>query len=180
MAIAPSAGIYIHAATGNFSSLFWIALALALAGFCCASSVKIPQREIVQNKPKISLDHFFLGRAWLMAINICLFGLCWGVMSNYVAIYGKEELGITDGTGIFFAILSFGLFSSRLYGSRALRAGQTYTKLCHRRNTVACRLHAFRPLYKPVDFLRFGTFRGSRQRTDVSRLPKHVYKSGAP
>lgn len=124
MAIAPSAGIYIHAATGNFSSLFWIALALALAGFCCASSVKIPQREIVQNKPKISLDHFFLGRAWLMAINICLFGLCWGVMSNYVAIYGKEELGITDGTGIFFAILSFGLFSSRLYGSRALRAGK--------------------------------------------------------
>lgn len=129
MAIAPSAGIYIHAVTGNFSALFWIALVLALAGFCCASSVKIPEREIVQNKPKISLDHFFLGRAWLMAINICLFGLCWGIMSNYVAIYGKEELGITDGTGVFFAILSLGLFTSRLYGSRALRAGKL-TRSC--------------------------------------------------
>ena len=71
----------------------------------------------------MSLDHFFLTRAWLMALNILLFGLCWGVMSNYVAIYAKEEMGITDGTGIFFAILSGGLVISRLYGARKLRRG---------------------------------------------------------
>ena len=59
-----------------------------------------------------------------MAVNICLFGLCWGVMSNYVAIYGQEELGITDGTGIFFMILSAGLVCARLIGSRALRRGE--------------------------------------------------------
>ena len=29
------------------------------------------------------------------------FGLCWGVMSNYVAIYAKEVIGITEGTGLF-------------------------------------------------------------------------------
>lgn len=44
-------------------------------------------------------------------------------MSNYVAIYGKEELGITDGTGLFFALLSGGLFVSRLYGVKSLREG---------------------------------------------------------
>ena len=71
----------------------------------------------------MSLDHFFLTRAWLMALNILLFGLCWGVMSNYVAIYAKEEMGITDGTGVFFAILSGGLVISRLYGARKLRRG---------------------------------------------------------
>ncbi len=124
MAIAPSAGIGIYSATGDFTMLFWLSLVLALGGFCTASSVKLPQRAIVAGKPKLNLDHFFLGRAWLMAVNICMFGLCWGIMSNYVAIYGQEMLGITDGTGIFFMILSGGLFTSRLIGSQALRAGR--------------------------------------------------------
>lgn len=131
MAIAPSAGIGIYQATGDFRLLFWIALVLAFAGFFSASSVKIPQRELVKDKPKISLDHFFLGRAWMMAANILLFGLCWGVMSNYVAIYGRDRLGITDGTGIFFMILSGGLFVSRLFGAKSLRAGKL-TRNCAR------------------------------------------------
>ncbi len=121
MAIAPSAGIYIYSATGNFPLLFWLSLGIALIGFISSTSVKIRKREPVKNKPKLDLDHFFLTRAWLMALNISLFGLCWGVMSNYVAIYGQKELGITDGTGIFFAILSGGLVLSRLTGRKALR-----------------------------------------------------------
>ncbi len=124
MAIAPSVGIYVYHATDNFSLLFWIALILAFAGFCTASSVKLPKREIVSAKPTMSLDHFFLTRAWLMAVNIIFFGLCWGVMSNYVAIYGQEKLGITDGTGLFFMILSVGLFVSRLIGNKSLRQGK--------------------------------------------------------
>ena len=124
MAIAPSAGIYIYNRTHNFSLLFWLSLVLAFAGFLCSTTVKLPQRKPVEGKPKISLDHFFLGRAWLLAVNICFFGLCWGVMSNYVAIYGREMLGITDGTGIFFMLLSAGLILSRLFGARSLRAGR--------------------------------------------------------
>ena len=123
MAVAPSAGIWIYQATGNFTLLFWISLTVALAGFGCAAAIKLPRRRPVEGKPPMSLDHFFLTRAWLMALNILLFGLCWGVMSNYVAIYAKEEMGITDGTGIFFAILSCGLVISRLYGARKLRRG---------------------------------------------------------
>ena len=124
MAVAPSAGIYLYNATNNFTLLFWISFALAFIGFFCTTQVKIPARELIANKPKFSLDHFFLGKAWLLAVNILFFGLCWGVMSNYVAIYGREQLGITDGTGIFFMLLSAGLFCSRLYGSKALRAGR--------------------------------------------------------
>lgn len=124
MAIAPSAGIYIYSLSGNFQVLFWISLVVAFAGFYCVATIKLPHRPIVAGKPKLSMDHFFLSRAWLMAINILLFGLCWGVMSNYVAIYGKEELGITDGTGAFFALLSVGLFVSRLYGVKSLRKGR--------------------------------------------------------
>lgn len=124
MAIAPSAGIYIYHATNNFSLLFWLSLLLAFIGFLCSMSVKLPKREPVIGKPKMSLDHFFLTRGWLLAVNICFFGVCWGVMSNYVALYGQQELGITDGTGIFFMILSAGLFTSRLFGAKSLRRGK--------------------------------------------------------
>ncbi len=124
MAIAPSAGIWVYGLTDNFTLLFWISLVVAFAGFYCASSIRLPKRPRVEGRPHLSMDHFFLTRAWLMAINIALFGLCWGVMSNYVAIYGKERLGITDGTGVFFALLSTGLFVSRLYGSKSLRKGR--------------------------------------------------------
>lgn len=124
MAIAPSAGIYVYSLTDNFKLLFWISLAVAFIGFYLSCTIKLPKREIVADKPKLSMDHFFLSRAWLMAINILLFGFCWGVMSNYVALYGKQELGITDGTGLFFALLSGGLFVSRLYGAKSLREGK--------------------------------------------------------
>lgn len=124
MAIAPSIGIYIYQLTDNFKLLFWISLALAFLGFLFSTTVKLPKREKVVGKPKLSLDHFFLGRAWLLAVNIFFFGVCWGVMSNYVALYGKQELNITDGTGIFFMILSAGLFVSRLFGAKSLRKGR--------------------------------------------------------
>lgn len=124
MAIAPSAGIWIYGATGDFTLLFWISLAVAFFGFYCTTAIRLPARTPVEGKPHLSMDHFFLTRAWLMAINIFLFSICWGVMSNYVAIYGKEVMGITDGTGIFFALLSSGLFASRLYGAKSLREGR--------------------------------------------------------
>ena len=51
------------------------------------------------------------------------FGFCYGVLSNYLAIYGRERLGISGGTGAFFTILSIGLILSRLQGSKSLRKG---------------------------------------------------------
>ena len=124
MAISPSVGIWIYNATDNFSLLFWIALATSLLGFLAVSSVKMKKRDTVSEKRPISLDRFFLTHGWLLAINIVCFGLCWGIMSNYVAIYGKELLNITDGTGLFFMILSIGLFTARLMGRKALAKGK--------------------------------------------------------
>lgn len=124
MAIAPSAGIWIYTATDNFSLLFWIALATAMIGFLTVSTVKMKKRAPVLEKQPVSLDRFFLTRGWLLAVNIACFGLCWGIMSNYVAIYGSEMLGITDGTGLFFMILSAGLFAARINGTKALARGK--------------------------------------------------------
>ena len=124
MAIAPSIGIYLHDIVGSYMVLFWIAFIVAIASVIIASTIRLPEKEIIKNKEKISLDRFFLTRAWLLAINIAMFGFCWGVLSNYLAIYSKEELGITGGTGTYFAILSIGLFTSRLQGRKALKEGK--------------------------------------------------------
>lgn len=124
MAIAPTAGIWLHNLTGSYMALFWTALFVAHGAVLCASQVHLPDKAIVKNKEKISLDRFFLTRAWLLAVNIAMFSFCWGVLSNYLAIYSKEQLGITGGTGTYFAILSMGLFASRLQGKKALSKGK--------------------------------------------------------
>ena len=131
MAIAPSIGIYIYKILDDFTALFWIALVIAFIGFFAASSIQLPQKEGVKNKEKLSLDRFFLTRAWMLAINIAFFGFCFGVLSNYLAIYSKQELGITSGTGTYFMLLSIGLFSSRLQGAKALREGFITRNVAH-------------------------------------------------
>ena len=79
---------------------------------------------LAPRRKKISLDRFFLLRGWLLGANMVAFGFCFGVLSNYLAIYGKETLGITGGTGTYFMLCSIGLMLSRLQGARALRRGR--------------------------------------------------------
>lgn len=124
MAIAPSIGIYLHNMVDSYMILFWIAFVVAISAVLIAWTIRLPEKDIIRNKEKLSLDRFFLTRAWFLAINIAMFGFCWGVLSNYLAIYSKEVLSITGGTGTYFALLSMGLFSSRLQGRKALSQGK--------------------------------------------------------
>lgn len=124
MAIAPSIGIYLHNMVDSYMILFWIAFVVAISAVLIAWTIRLPEKNIIRNKEKLSLDRFFLTRAWLLAINIAMFGFCWGVLSNYLAIYSKEVLSITGGTGTYFALLSMGLFISRLQGRKALSQGK--------------------------------------------------------
>jgi len=123
MAIAPTIGIYVYQLSGSFELLFWIALAVAFAGLAVDASVEVK----VASRPtqrKMSLDRFFLMRGWLLGANMVAFGFSFGVLSNYLAIYGKETLGITGGTGTYFMLCSAGLMLSRLQGGKALRKGR--------------------------------------------------------
>lgn len=130
MAIAPSIGIWLYRVCNSFDILFWTAFIVAGLGMLVDATVKIykaPQRKMAvkgNRLPHLSLDRFFLTRAWLMAVNIALFSFCFGVLSNYLAIYSKQVLQITAGTGTYFMLLSIGLFVSRLQGARQLRAGR--------------------------------------------------------
>lgn len=124
MAIAPTIGIFIYKYTDSFELLFWLALVVACAGWLIDATVKFPEKEIVRNKSKLSWDRFFLVRGWLLGLNMVAFGFSFGVLSNYLAIYGKEVMGITGGTGTYFLFCSVGLIISRLQGGKALREGR--------------------------------------------------------
>ena len=131
MAIAPTVAIYLYKATDNFELLFWLALLIAGLGMAVDAGVKNEQsKPHAPVRPKgekvrwVSMDRFFLVRGWLLAVNMVFFGFCFGVMSNYLAIYSKEVMGITGGTGTWFLLLSLGLVCSRLQGAKALREGK--------------------------------------------------------
>lgn len=124
MALGPTIGIMIYQLTNSFEFIFWLALIVAFAGLITDATVKLPMKEIVRNKQKLSLDRFFLIRGWLLGLNMVAFGFSFGVLSNYLAIYGKEVMGITGGTGTYFMLCSVGLMLSRLQGSKALREGR--------------------------------------------------------
>ena len=124
MAIAPTIGIFIYQYTQSFELLFWLALVVACAGWIVDATVRLDAKAIVKNKSKFSWDRFFLVRGWLLGLNMVAFGFSFGVLSNYLAIYGKEELGITGGTGTYFMLCSVGLILSRLQGGRTLRKGR--------------------------------------------------------
>ena len=124
MAIAPTIGIFIYKYTMNFELLFWMALLVAFLGLTIDTTIKIPKKEIIKNREKISWDRFFLLKGWMLGANMVFFGLCFGILSNYLAIYSKEVMGITGGTGSYFMLLSIGLILSRLQGSKALRQGR--------------------------------------------------------
>ncbi len=129
MAIAPTIGIFVYQWSGSFELLFWMALIVAFAGLLVDSTVKINKPAVANFTlftlhSSLSWDRFFLLRGWLLGLNMVAFGFSFGVLSNYLAIYGKEVMGITGGTGTYFMLCSVGLILSRLQGGRALRKGR--------------------------------------------------------
>ena len=146
MALAPTIGIFIYRYSHSFELLFWLALIVACVGWLVDSTVKLERKEESgkwkENTPMadthrkgnlfplstfhfpLSWDRFFLVRGWLLGVNMVAFGFSFGVLSNYLAIYGKEVMGITGGTGAYFMLCSIGLILSRLQGGKALRQGR--------------------------------------------------------
>lgn len=121
-AIGPVLAIYLlHAFKGNYQVLFALSLVISFCGLVLDSTIKLPRRDFVPGKKVVSLDRFFLVKGAREALNMLCFAFSFGVVSTYVAIYGREVLEIATGTGLFFFLLAAGLMLSRLTGARALR-----------------------------------------------------------
>lgn len=122
--IAPTIGLLVYDYVGNYNVLFVLCLCAAGMGFLINSSVHFPANQITPNRDPISWDRFFLLQGWSEGVIMVCIGLSYGVLSTYLAIYGVEQLGMTTGTGAWFAVLSGGLILSRLIGARSLRRGR--------------------------------------------------------
>ncbi len=127
MAISPTIALFIYGLWHNYDFLFLLAFVLSLIGFFINVSLDIPKKNIVRNSAPISLDRFILLKGWSQGLTIICFSFAYGVLSTYIALYGKEELGITNGTGLFFALFAIGLILSRITGGRSLRKGKIIT-----------------------------------------------------
>ena len=123
-AISPTVALLLFDRWGSYDMLFWAALITALIGLWSTSTVKMRSREIKRDKRPLSLDRFILLKGWREGAAMICYSFSYGVLATYIAIYGKEELGIKGGTGLFFMLLAIGLILSRLVGSRTLRQGK--------------------------------------------------------
>ena len=123
-AISPTVALLLFDRFQSYDMLFWVALLTSLLGLWSTSQVKTRERDIQRDHRPLSLDRFILIKGWREGIAMICYAFSYGVLATYIAIYGKEELGITGGTGLFFMLLAIGLILSRLVGSRTLRQGK--------------------------------------------------------
>jgi len=123
-AIGPTIAIYMYDLWHNYDIIFCTALVFSCIGLFINSTLKLSKRDIVPNKRPISFDRFFLVKGWCEGLNMVAFSFSYGIISTYIAIYGKDELGITGGTGFFFMLFAIGLILSRIIGNRTLRQGK--------------------------------------------------------
>lgn len=126
MTIGPALAVYILSwAHGNWQALFILSTAVALASLVLAATVKMPPKDYQPGdrtaEHVLSLDRFFLLESIPEAVDMIAIASSYGILSTYVAIYGKETLGMTSETGIFFTLFAIGLIVSRLTGAHALR-----------------------------------------------------------
>lgn len=123
MAIGPMLALMIHDATPNYNWVFATALGAGLMGLLVATFIKGTKTEPVGAKQTLSLDRFLLIKGVPGAVTTLFLSFAYGVLSTYVAIYGKEEIGLTGGTGLFFVCLSGGLIVSRLISGKLINRG---------------------------------------------------------
>ena len=131
-AISPSVAIFIFAHYPSYNLLFLLCFCVSLLGVILCSTLRLKPIQIHQSpiinhqstaKGVLSLDRFFLVPAWALFLVMFTLGISYSIMSTYVAIYGREQLGISGGTGAFFGLLAIGLIVSRLTGAKSLRQG---------------------------------------------------------
>ncbi len=123
MAVGPSLSLLLYSHFNDYNILFTVSLLCAFVGLLINSFVDCKYRPPILEKKKVSLDRFVLIQGWSQGICIALIAMSYGILSTYIAIYSKDVLNITTGTGTFFMLFAFGLILSRVVGVKALSKG---------------------------------------------------------
>lgn len=122
MSIGPMVGLFMHDAGWSFDVLFASSLASCALGLVCASLVKTPAKQPVKREP-ISLDRFILVKGIPAGIDLLLLSIPYGMTTTYVAMYARQ-IGITNGSGLFFTFMAVGMAVSRIFSGKQVDRGR--------------------------------------------------------
>ncbi|MBR5857008.1 MAG: MFS transporter [Bacteroidales bacterium] len=159
MAIGPSVALMMYENGLGFNTIFIAASVIGMAGFICAMLIDAPERRSFSDKP-FSLKSLLLAVAVPEAAIMALLSFGYGIVTVYLSVYAKEEVGITSGTGYYFSILAAGLVASRLMSALLLRKGK-YIKIFS--IGIACVIASFfivAFIHTPVAFFSSALFMG--------------------
>lgn len=123
MAVGPSVALVLYHHIPDIRIVFSVPLLSSAAGLACAACVKNPVRMTVKTRTPMSLDRFFLLKSIPEGLTLTTYAYSSTVLTTYLAIYSKQELGIYAGTGVFFLLLAGGLILSRLFTNKWVRKG---------------------------------------------------------
>lgn len=123
MAIGPALSMYMYDHGIATSLIFLTSLGAAGIGLSLNATLKTRHREPVKEKQPVSLDRFFLTNAIPESLMVMFFSFAYGILSTYVAIFGKDEIGIEGGSGLFFLLLATGLIGARLLSAQWVKRG---------------------------------------------------------
>lgn len=124
MATGPVFGLWIH---GHYSydALFLTAFLSSFIGLICIFLIKPIKKmklEADANQP-ISLDRFVLVKALPCVALLFLTGLGYGSVLNYVGLF-SDVVDYKADAGVFFIILSIGIFLTRIFSSKLINTGK--------------------------------------------------------
>lgn len=132
-AISPTIGLFLYEVMDSFKAIFLLSFFMAAMGVFINHTVRFPKKTGTANSSQchseekgslLRLDRFFLVRGWGVGLMLAALAFPYGIISTYIAIYAKEQLGLAKGAGLYFLILSVCLMLSRLTGGRSLRQGR--------------------------------------------------------
>ncbi|MGM9801958.1 MAG: MFS transporter [Candidatus Limisoma sp.] len=124
MAIGPSVALAMYSRVDNIHIVFAVPFVATLLGVACLTMVRNKPRAIVKPDTTLSLDRFFLRNSIPEGITLTTFAFSSATLTTYLAIYGKTELGIYAGSGVYFLLLAAGLIASRIATNKLVRDGK--------------------------------------------------------
>lgn len=124
MAVGPFIAIHIYQHY-SFQILLWCAIGMGILGILAVTMIKVPKRDTSAERPKMSLDRFFLFRAWPIFVNQLLPSFAWGTIGPFVAQYGMQ-INVPN-AGIFFPFWAFGLIISRVFSGKLVDKGKIHS-----------------------------------------------------
>ena len=126
MATGPVISLFMHENGIAFQNIFIAVFCVGLTGFLATANIRANKQPQKSTK-KFSISNLLLKTGLPEAAVMVLLTFGYGIITVYLSIYAKEEVGIQQGVGYYFTIFSAGLVAARLSSAMILKSGKYIT-----------------------------------------------------